>query len=469
MAYAASSCLGRRRAIAADVAALSVPEGKTLGILWDPNGLFLWSRGGGAGGYAGKVGVDRSVWRKSGGDNEGEVMEVGVMEDVADFLGDGKVTEKRSVGKKRKAADPEAGGNKLLKTSIVRDNLGISDGSSGRETMRFQCCPGKSMTSNVTRVRKHMFQCFIFQRRYGPAYESFLRSRSGDAAADKARNQRISRDSRATTGSSFPMQRNVVSEELAQSSITAHVSVTASQKHKTIDRLYSDGVIVDALPFTHGKIPGFRPFWKEAFQGTWCPADPFTVKVNLLDSFRASRSLVLRALRTAPAICASADGFTDVKSMSVFNFLAGGPLAFVVESFRLNGELKSSVNLDALISGLIASLSVAENAEEGASEPRVLGFVSDSPHAMIFARKLLCGEATGGSNCCSFAFGCACHGLSNSVEDFCKIKFVSVVLKKCCLVLQPFQNMHVASDLLDKAKLNLPSHAKPTSLKSFSL
>lgn len=357
------------------------------------------------------------------------------------------------------APKPAAKGRK---PSVVNNFVEVLMDVKGRKLAKEKCCPSSQFkVFNVSRSKAHMMGCSSFARKFPAALEELVRNASGDGAAEDLRRRRTSAlvNAEAVLG---PKPNQPVISSLPEKQggpMLPHIAVTSVERRDKLHGLFSDGIIVEGLPFCHGGLPGFKPFWKEAFHGTWEPPSAHFVTGHLGIVFNGTKQEVLAVLRTPPSLGVAIDGFSDVNSKSVFNFMAGGPLPFVFETFRLNGERESAVNLDKIVAGVVANL----NRE---SENRVIGFVSDSPRVMVLARKLICGEQEGGSACTKFAYGCSCHGLSNHVKDTCKVAFVRWTLKCSCKVVQLFRNTHAASHLIAEARSALPGNVR--SLKSFS-
>lgn len=281
----------------------------------------------------------------------------------------------------------------------------------GRKMARERCCPSsKYKLHNVSRSKKHMMSCPAFGRKYPAALEALVSQVSGYAAAEDLRRRRVDAPVDAAAAVGAKRDQPVVSAVQDRDTMLPHIAVTSVERRDKLNELFADGIILEGLPFNHGARSGFLPFWKEAFRGTWKPPSDHFATDHLGEVYRVTRDEVMSILRSPPSLGASIDGFSDVNSKSVFNFMAGGPVPFVFETFRLRGERESAVNIDSIVAGIVEVLSKE-------TEQKVIGFVSDSPNVMILARKLICGEKGGGSACCAFAYGCSCHGLSNHVRD----------------------------------------------------
>ena len=107
--------------------------------------------------------------------------------------------------------------------------------------------------------------------------------------------------------------------------------------------------------------------------------------------------------------------------------MAGPPLPSVIHILRLEGRQEISDNID-------AEVSKASTEASDVLQKKGFAFCSDSPNAMTRARKLISGEIDGGSNCVQFAYGCACHALSNLVKDLCQVTFTKDTLSKAIML-----------------------------------
>lgn len=97
------------------------------------------------------------------------------------------------------------------------------------------------------------------------------------------------------------------------------------------------------------------------------------------------------------AIFMSGKSFRDRNSNSLFTFMAGCPLEFVIQTFQLERTKDFAVNISALV-----ILMIYETKNNIQSNENVLQFVTDSPDLVQETRKRLCVFKSGGSNCCVF-------------------------------------------------------------------
>lgn len=140
-----------------------------------------------------------------------------------------------------------------------------------------------------------------------------------------------------------------------------------------------------------------------AFGTAWKPPCRETISIaHLKSSYDDISKRIDDILQESQAICISIDGFSDVNSRSLFNVMAGYSIPFVMQTFRLEDENKSSENADKLVSRAIIKSNINERR-------KVFGIFTDSPNVMRKARKLLSGAIPNGSNSVAFAYGCCCH------------------------------------------------------------
>lgn len=88
-------------------------------------------------------------------------------------------------------------------------------------------------------------------------------------------------------------------------------------------------------------------FWKCGLGGSWSP--PFREKMSgkLLDaSVNGKGDQLIEALINIPELAISVDGFYEIKSRSVFNFMDGASVSFAIHSFRLKVKKESADNLE---------------------------------------------------------------------------------------------------------------------------
>ena len=118
----------------------------------------------------------------------------------------------------------------------------------------------------------------------------------------------------------------------------------------------------------------------------------------------------------------SIDSFSDVNCRSFFNIIAGCPLPFVNHTFRLKVRQQTPEIFD-------VGVSEATTEASDVLQKRVFAFCSDPPNVMTRARKLTSREIDGKPNCVRFAYGRACHALSNPVKDLCQVTFIKDTLR----------------------------------------
>jgi hypothetical protein len=106
-----------------------------------------------------------------------------------------------------------------------------------------------------------------------------------------------------------------------------------------MDYEFANAHIKGGHPFSLCTSTECDPFSKAAFGGAWVPHHRNIVSSRfLVESYGSHEARVQAALRTAPAVRFSVDGFSNVNCRSVFHVLAGAPVSFVLESFRLDGD-----------------------------------------------------------------------------------------------------------------------------------
>lgn len=337
-----------------------------------------------------------------------------------------------------------------------------TDPNSKTKRVKFICCPHmKSIAWNPTRAMKHLLDCQSFKDKFPADFEDLVRKKYGDAAAN-AEESRRSREILVPSSSRSGFRPSRTESFSENERIDRYFPTLTTEKKEKLDRTFADAIINDGVSFNFGSSPNWEGFWKCAFGSAWRP--PYRQKISgeLLDSsFNEKQEQVIEALSNIPALGISVDGFTDINSKSVFNLMAGAPLPFVVESFRLHGKKESAANLDKKISSCISSA-----CDKIRHTRKAFGFCSDSPNVMKATRSLLCGGRDGGSNCVVFAYGCLCHALSNLTKDICKEPFVKEIITKTIQIAQLFRNTHVAGDLLSKAREKQDN--PPQTIKSYS-
>lgn len=134
--------------------------------------------------------------------------------------------------------------------------------------------------------------------------------------------------------------------------------------------------------------------WQTAFGGAWKRPHRQTISGLLLDqSYQSNRITFMDFIKSNFAICMSVDGFYDVNSKTLLNFMAGGPLPFVFKMFRIEGKKQSAANMYKELLNVINHTSVLIDCPR-----KVLRLLTDSPPVMQVARKLLCGSKSGRSS-----------------------------------------------------------------------
>jgi hypothetical protein len=89
------------------------------------------------------------------------------------------------------------------------------------------------------------------------------------------------------------------------------------------------------------KSTDWDPFWKAAFGGASVPPHRNIVSSRfLVESYNSHDARVQAALRTAPTVCFSANGFSDINCRSVFHVHSGAPVCFGVCLVRPRRELR---------------------------------------------------------------------------------------------------------------------------------
>lgn len=215
--------------------------------------------------------------------------------------------------------------------------------------------------------------------------EHIVRLKKGDEQADEIRRQRDG--SHAGHGRKQGARRTTASRHADQhpKDIDNYFNTINVQKKAKLDAAWASAIIHGGHAFSLGTDEHWGAFFLEAFGGSWKPPSRHAITEQHLNKIhRESRTSVLDVLSsTERGLCMGLDGFSDANSRSLFNVNIGGPLPFVVSTFRLYGEQESATNLDYILASKakeVSSLTCPDREEGG---PDIIGFVSDSPHVMV--------------------------------------------------------------------------------------
>lgn len=259
-----------------------------------------------------------------------------------------------------------------------------------------------------------------------------------------------------------------VSTQRSAQSVSKHDALTpfihtmSRSQRDTIDRRFAEALIKDGMAFSACQSKNWEPFWSAVFGDIYRPPKKDAVSNKfLLNTFTTTREECIAYMASLRSLCVSVDGFTDVTSKSVFNYLVGAPIPLHVSSFRLGSKRESALNVDDLLHKTFTSLQ-----ESIPNFEKVYGLVTDSPNVMVKARRLACGEERDGSNHVVFGYGCSCHALSLFTKDVLKLGSVRPLFKQAVTVASYFKTTHLANVELTKAR-ELCSRRSVT-IKTFS-
>lgn len=304
--------------------------------------------------------------------------------------------------------------------------------------VRLKCCQEKR-AFNSTRLRQHLMKCYSFRRKWKDAYEQLKCIQMKDVTTLKS-----------TEGlSSSP-----------EISPFIH-SLSRTQKER-VDRAFAEAIIKDGMPFSACQNANWEPFWQAVFGEIYRPPRKDSISSKHLQlAFDCGQEYWMRHLSGLQSLCVSVDGFTDVNSKSVFNYLVGGPVPLHVSSFRLGSQRESAVNVDKKLHQTFLELT-----EKVTGNKVVYGLVTDSPNLMLKVRRLAIGLETGGSSHAVFAYGCSCHAISLFTKDLLKLDSISPVFKNAVKVAAYFKNTHLAN--VELTKVRQTCTPRPKTIKSFS-
>jgi hypothetical protein len=284
------------------------------------------------------------------------------------------------------------------------------------------CCKEEGERSfNTTRAKDHFLACRVFQSKF-PAGKLELLSKTSTISAYEAERSRRSRETTrliVPIGERPSMVTTTAAYLTETEQIDSYFSVIKSDNKAKMDYEFANALIKGGHPFSLCTSREWDPFGKAGFGGAGVPPHRNTVSSRfLVESYDSHEALVQAALRTAPPLCFSVDGFSDVNCRSVFHVLAGAPVPFVLHSFRLDGDLGSARNLHKILKRLV----FGALQRLGALQTAGFGICTDSPNVMILTRKFLSGERAVDDGAepelsIVFAYGCICHALENAVKD----------------------------------------------------
>lgn len=301
-------------------------------------------------------------------------------------------------------------------------------------TVCLKCC-AVVWKENKTRVRKHFMSCQSFRRKFPTAYLELSESRTDTSTIDGK-----------------------------QTEVTSHFRSVSPQLREKLDKSFADAILKDGLPFNTCQSPNWNPFWTLVFGSAY--KIPHREKISdtfLPISFDGIIEKCTNKLKEAKEICLSIDGFSDIRSRSVFHAMFCFPIPLHAQSFRLGSERESAVNMNKKIATVLNQCSQVYHIDL----EQVYGFVTDSPNVMTCTRKLCTGSIDGGVRVAVFAYGCACHGLSLVIKDIVKIPPFKDLFKKIVLIASYFKNTHLANHLLELERKKLTP--TPKTIKTFSL
>ena len=220
------------------------------------------------------------------------------------------------------------------------------------------CCDHK-MAFNVTRVRGHLRTCRSFRSKIPNAYKKLLK--------------------RSTS--------NVLQTKRKIEDIGDYFITISSEKRRRLDQLFASAVLKDGDSFSTCQSKNWKPFFKEAFGGSYHPPHRTKISDEFLPSVHEKCQDAVRKELKPHQLCVSIDGFTEITSRSVFNFMVSTPIPFHIDSFRLGTARETSKNVDETVSKLFRKHFSTVGNELLLS----YGLVTDSPSVMTKARRMATG------------------------------------------------------------------------------
>jgi hypothetical protein len=256
------------------------------------------------------------------------------------------------------------------------------------------CCKGEGERSfYTTRAKDHFLSCRVFQSKFAGRKLELLGKTSIISAHEAERSHRSREKTRLVVpicGGERPSMVTTTAAYLNQmEQIDRYFSEIKSDKKAKMDYEFANARIKGGPPFSLRTSREWDPFGKAAFGVAWVPPHRNIVSSRfLMESYDSHEAHVQAALRSAPAVFFSVDGFPDVNCRSVFHVLAGAPVPLALESFRVDGDPESARKLHKILKRLV----FGARERLGALQTVGFGICTDSPNVMILTRKFLSGE-----------------------------------------------------------------------------
>jgi hypothetical protein len=243
-------------------------------------------------------------------------------------------------------------------------------------------------------------------------------------------------------------------------------STVIAEKKGALNEVFANAVLFSGMPFSAAAGEECKPFSREVFGGAWAPPYRHSISSRYLQAAYIRVSTDVRAgLKKAKALCISVDGISETNSLFEFNVMAGGPIPMLCQTFRLNGDKESAVNVSKQVSDMIEEVYCAVGMKDP-SEQIAAVVCSDSPAVIVLTRKMITSTQSGGRKCVLRAYGFSCHALANFSKDLCSIAPLKDVLGKAIQATQLFRNIAIARSMFDKVReIQSP---RPQSIKTFS-